>query len=348
MIINPVVKDSSFKKMQEVDLIEASDNKFVICKKCGFRNPLQDTKIINNFFTCSSCHQFKKYNENSLKTITKYNLKPKKYLNLIKDKINKQGLELNQEFDNYFILKNGIIIPIIFLEKASSSILLESLNSNCIIIYYSDKLKKKMENVITQSNFISYGRFLEFSHEEFESVLKVIISNHSYPDILVIKNQISDFVKKKGWRAFEKETQKVFDELRNKTNELKMLLDFYKTYRNIPLGRKYIHVGGNYEVDIEAICLFDYLNELINFEKTKGIDSKCYSSDITEHVYSSKVATNRGRQVIFVTNQHKISSKVWEHIIKAKNQNGHWHDFIVDLDTLSILVHFLKLNSLFK
>ena len=333
MIKNKLANEKKYSKLE--------------CKRCGTPNTTRPDNLQDGFLDCS-CGKRIKYNEKNVTIEERLEIKPDDYKKFVINRLKKLNQNVLEKFGHSYIHKDNYKIPLIFLELDCSSGFLEALKTNSLIIYYSDASKRKMQNTLTKPNFVSFYELLE-SEMKVTEAIKTLSTNYSDTAYLSAKERISQYARDKGWEEFEKETQKLFEELRTKQESLNSMLSFFKKHENAPLGRKFIQIGGNHPVDVESISLFEYLNALIDFEKSKGIDAKCYSRRITLKVYDEKVRTNRARGMIFVTNQNKVSKKVWKKLLDAKKDNqNRWYDFIVDLDILSILLVFLKLDCLYR
>jgi hypothetical protein len=341
--------DKSFETLLKGNLLDEIQIKLIRCKSCGMSYSIEDVSVTQKFWTCGKCSKPQKYSDNNISLKSYWALRSMAFNKRVSSHLKKCNYELVAKFDQFYVLYKSQLIPVIILEFASQSELLDATLANSIIIYCSDLLYTKNANVITKGYFISAGDFFLLNELSLVNLLEVVSKTQTLPRLFEVKSRIDKYALTKSWGDFEAETQKLFDELKNKRTEINRMLQFYKMNNSNPLGSKFVHVGGNYQVDVEVINLYQYLSELIDFsESSTGIDAKRYTKTLSLQVYEDKTRTNRGRSVIFVTNQHKISPKVWEQIFISKSQHTKWYDFIIDLEILSILVYFLDLNDLYN
>lgn len=194
-------KDRSFSKVVTLNLSKEVKQKIMICKGCGFPNSRDDLKIVKEFWHCCSCGKSNKLNIKDEKTISKYHINMDSYINKVEEKLKESGIHFSRYYDEFVLNTLKGKIPLVFLEFASSSTLIEALETNSIIIYYSDRLKKNVENVITKNNFLPYSDFITFSKDQVTEIVSTLSQDYSEPKIISIKSRISCFAEKRNGKS---------------------------------------------------------------------------------------------------------------------------------------------------
>jgi hypothetical protein len=265
----------------------------------------------------------------------------------LKQKIEKFGYDSSELYGQLHVKIEGRFIPLVVLEDCPPSFLEPKVFA--IIIYYHFQEANKMFNIYTEKRMIDIGDFLKQSKEDLDKLLALHVSYIDEDSIRKIKSKIELFAKTHSDSDFEKEVTNLFSLLRNKSKELETMLIFFNYHKNIPLGKKPIHIGGNNRSDIEFIELFGYFNALLNLGENKSADAKrYYSSHITNATITDKVKTNYGKEIIIVTNSDKVDPGAWSYIWNSYKEHGNWKFFILDLDLLSLIIYHLGLKELFQ
>ena len=123
--------------------------------------------------------------------------------------------------------------------------------------------------------------------------------------ILDIKEKISLFCKKNTFEQFEKIVLQLFIKLKEEDNKAEECLNYFKKYNNTLISKKPILMGASHPSDIEFIDLFDYFNDLFNWNKNRGADAKMYvATKVSEKTITDKIISNHAREMVIVTNQY--------------------------------------------
>ncbi len=321
----------------------------LICKHCGHPNAKENTAIIKEFWKCSNCNRNNKYKPDNERETKCYIISYKKVKPIIVNKLKKMGFDISFIEGDLFLNFNDSNVPLILLEfNEDASSVINFLEVPSIIIYFLDSSMASLENVYTTPYFYSMADFLTLKREDFVLKLASITTSLENPKVLEIREKIRSFCKTKGWESFEKEISKLFNNLKFNEKTVSKMLNYFKENSINPNGTKFVHVGGIFPVDIYPIPLFDYLNEMIKVESDKSYDAKMYQRKITKQTIDKKANTNKGRKLIFITNQ-KADSGAWTEMIKAKmNYEGRWYHFIVDFDILVLLLFFIGYDDYFN
>ncbi len=338
--VNVLIKYNLVTDVLQIDLV---------CKHCGHPNAKENTTIFNEFWKCSNCNRNNKHKLDNERESKYYLISYKKIRQAIIDKLNKFGLNIVSLEEDLFLKFNNYKIPLVLLElNEDSSSIVNFLEVPSIIIYFLESSKSSLENVYTSPYFCSITDFLLLEKNNFITKLNSLTTNLESPIILTIKEKIKTFCKLNEWKRFEKEVSRFFDELKFNEGKIKKMFNYFKENSINPNGTKFVHVGGNYPVDIYSILLFEYLNEMIKVEAEKSYDAKMYQKKITKQTIDNKTNTNKGRKLIFITNQ-RADSGAWREIIKSKeNYDGKWYHFIIDFDLLVLLLYFVGHNKYFN
>lgn len=332
-----------FKRKNFLNLINLKNYRCI----CGRVYPLESIKVRSQFYTCPYCESYRKFNEKNISTDEIYEVDIRKLMRRIKEKLDELEVFTIEKFNEQYLSFKGLLIPIVLLENSSPSNL--DPQNYSFILYYNLSDFQKYSNVYSQKRMMELGDFFNMDKDSFNKFLSSQEKYAQNNQILAIKNKIASFCSTKSPEDFEKEITKLFLLLKGKNTEIESMLNFFNRYKNILIAKKPIHIGGNHPADIEFIDLFDYFNQLFDLDKNRGADTKRYNdAEITEHTITQKMITNHGKELVFITNQNKISNTAWKYIWDAMETNKKWTLFILDLDLLSLLVYHLRLDDLFN
>lgn len=308
-----------------------------------------DPSIINKekeFFTCPRCQGYKKFNPNNLIRKKNYFPVPSAIKKLLKKRLLEKGFKTSERFNEIVVSFNETKIPITVLEFSNVSSLLP--DNNSIILYYDLQEYEKISNVYLNKRIYKLENFLKFDNDKLKEILLNYKRRVGHSRVLKIKENISEFCNSGVSDRFEHIVFEIFDSLKQKDREIESLLNHLKKYSNTLISKKPVHIGGNHPSDIEFIDLFDYFNDFFNWNKNRGADAKMYvDSNISKKTITNKVITNHAREMVIITNQYKVEPPAWKFIWDSYKNNGFWKFFIIDLDLLSLIAYYFKLENLF-
>ena len=333
--------------LKQLGIVISEDKKHYLCKRCGHKNNFEEVDVINDFWQCVGCNRKNKNNQNQVKTEIYYHIKLQKLYSKLSDKIKKSGFSVEKNSDLCIKLKDGLfpIFALEFPERISS--LIDSLQRASLLVYFLEPSKMSLENIYSRPQFIKVVDFFKLDDEELKTKINALTLHLEKSEVFEYKRKLNDFCKNKGWQEFEKEIARFLNSLKMHETEVRDMLSFFQRNKNNPTGTKFVHVGGNFPTDIYAISLFDYFNGMLEVFNNKSYDAKQLSNKLTKTVIDEKCRTNKGRELVFITNQD-ASSGAWEEMIKAKEQASKWYHFIIDEDLLIILMYFVKSNDYFS
>lgn len=333
--------------LKQLGIVIPEEKKYYLCKKCGHKNNFEEIEVVNDFWQCVDCDRKSKNNPNQVKTEVYYHIQLNELYSKLADKIKRSGFTTENN-NNLCIKLNGGLFPIFALEFPERiSTLIDSLQRASLLVYFLELSKTNLENIYSKPQFIKVSDFFKLGDIELKKKIDNIILHLEKSEIFEYKRKLSDFCKNKGWQAFEKEIARFLNDLKVHEKEIRDMLSFFQKNKNNPSGTKFVHIGGNFPADVYAISLFDYFNGLLEVFNNKSYDAKQLSNKLPKSVIDEKCRTNKGRELVFITNQD-ASSGAWEEMIKAKEQASGWYHFIIDEDLLIILMYFVKSNDYFN
>lgn len=310
---------------------------------CGRALSLNQIKLSGEFYSCPGCSSSRKFSKSNIHIKTTYKINIKNLFISIRKKLKSLGVKQTDGYGKTSLLIGENQIPLGILELPIPSLL--DPQSKSLVIYYHDLEYNKIKNTYCEKRLLNLGDFLKLDRKGLELILAHIESLEN-SNLIKIANKITSFCNIKSYQDFEIEITKLFDNLKDKSVEVEKFLKLLEINKNLFLGRKSVHVGGNHPVDVECIELFDYFNCFFNLDKNFGADTKKYcKSEITGTTIRDKLLSGSGKSFVIITNKSSISKSAWFEVYKAKKNHGNWHVFIFDLDILSLLVFHLNLQD---
>ncbi|MDO8555928.1 MAG: hypothetical protein Q7R96_02020 [Nanoarchaeota archaeon] len=349
MLISRIKNDyPGLHVLLQQNFLEKKEIAIHVCRSCSHPNNTSEIKTIKNLWKCVNCDRNNKYDQKTEKIKKFYQVDLKKLKEGIRNHLkNNKLITENIDEDDYVVLQ-GKKIPVLILElNSNTSSLIEWLSHSCFILYLYDESKNKIADIYSKPSFFRLTDFFQMNEQKLNDCFRQISLKYEESDIMKITDKLSNYIVTKEWNDFEKEISTFFNNFKNHEQKLKDMLAFLKKNKENPTGTKFVCISGNFPVDIMPIILYQYIDELLKTEQNKGYDTKFYSNKITKSVINKKCNTNKGRKLIFVTNNF-ADNGAWEEIIKAKKNNGEWYHFILDLDLLKMLLYFVGYDQYFN
>jgi len=338
-------------QLNRIGLVSLVKDELIKCKKCG------NFVIVDRKFKIKGsgiCHNCGKIVTMPKITFNRTRLSDVNFIKIIKyvddqlKQIFKDSPLVFDKFGKYWIVERDKQKRIISIYGISNAASIYSIIEDDEIVIFLDpaEIHPRITNY-TKSRFIYLLDPIFNDPEKFIALLESIDYSKTL-NYLELKDQLNSFIEKSDPHEFETIFAPQFiAAIREKSKELKHLLDTLHSVKDTIVNTKYVSIGGPGQSDFALVDLFEYLQEGLKPEKLG--EMKCYPKDsFTMDDFGKAIAHATSKDTLCIVSTDDIHKFVWAKILEYKSVTGYYIHVIIDRDLMLFLIHNLGLMTLIQ